>query len=309
MVSGPKGELSAAQTAYNRGNAHWRARRLVEAARAYELALTLDPGLALARLNLGNVRLAMGQEAEGWALYDERPERKNSEARKLSFPEWQGEPLAGKRLFVWPEQGWGDQIFAARYIRHLQAAQVSMVCETPLVRLFSSLGVEIIERRPQTAVGPHWDFWAMPLSLPRWVGPVPLSPYLHGSGPRRKGFGVVWRGKERPDPGRSLPAALGAELLALPGAMSLHPEDTGARDFQDTADIIAGLDLVVSIDTSVAHLAGALGKRTILLLQHDSADWRWEQARYPAVEIVRQRAQGEWQSALHALKLRLRGEG
>jgi ADP-heptose:LPS heptosyltransferase len=86
---------------------------------------------------------------------------------------------------------------------------------------------------------------------------------------------VAWRGNALPDPGRSLPPELGAALLAMPGAVSLQPEDSGAADFQATADLIAGLDLVVSIDTSIAHLAGAMGKPTLVLLQKDVVEWRW----------------------------------
>lgn len=109
---------------------------------------------------------------------------------------------------------------------------------------------------------------------------------------------MAWRGNPLPDPDRSLTRPFAERLRNLPGAVSLHPEDTGAPDFQDTAEIISGLDRVVSIDTSVAHLAGALGKPTLVLLPRHSFDWRWRPKSpwYPSVATARQHAPGDWES-------------
>src|SRR3954466_1645793 len=93
---------------YNLGNRLRRSGRQAEAASAYEQAISL--GFDHARLNLGNAYLCLGRDAEGWALYQAREDRRNSLANRLGFPEWQGEPLDGKRLFIWTEQGLGDQI-------------------------------------------------------------------------------------------------------------------------------------------------------------------------------------------------------
>jgi hypothetical protein len=291
-----------AQHHYNLGNLFVRTRRLVEAEAAYGVALDLQPDLPGLKLNFGTSLLALGQFDRGWALYDHRPERQKTEARKLDFPEWRGEPLAGKRLFVWAEQGFGDQILASRFLTSLHAAEVTLSCRPELVGLFANLPIQVVARQEWNPVGPH-DYWTLPLSIPRWVQqPLWNGPYLTGGSARaRGGVGVAWRGNKLPDPGRSLPEEVGRRLLALPGAVSLHPEDSGARDFQDTADLIAGLDAVISIDTSVAHLAGAMGKPTWLLLQHYSADWRWEQPWYPSVRTVRQPKQDDWDGALREL--------
>jgi ADP-heptose:LPS heptosyltransferase len=101
------------------------------------------------------------------------------------------------------------------------------------------------------------------------------------------------------DAQRSLPPELAARLLAQPGALSLHPEDSGAGDFADTAALIAGLELVISVDTAVAHLAGALGKPVWLLVPAQGTDWRWMTGRddspwYPSMRLFRQKPGQGW---------------
>ena len=147
------------------------------------------------------------------------------------------------------------------------------------------------------------------MSLPRWFRPVPTEPYLRGHAATRPGgVGIVWRANADPDPCRAIPEALAQELLALPGAVSLAPEDTGAKDFQDTADLIAGLDRVISVDTSAAHLAGAMGKPTQVLLHARSADWRWLESRpgvaawYPSARILRQPTRGDWRGLIDQIR-------
>lgn len=286
------------QAQYSRGNQLWRTGALTGAESAYReaAALSAHPDI---RLNLGNLLLGQGRDEEGWRLYQSRVDRRTSAANSLGFPEWTGEPLEGRRLFIWPEQGLGDQIFAARYLRGLSADHVTLVTPPSLARLFSGLADDVVPRTVPFAVGSAFDYWTLPLCLPQWALAQDV-PYLKGRAIRSGGIGVAWRGNAEPDPGRSLPVEVAADLLKLPGAISLHPEDTGARDFQDTADLIAGLDLVVSIDTSIAHLAGAMGKRVIVLLQHGCVDWRWRECSpwYPSAEIRRQPAPGDWGSAV-----------
>jgi tetratricopeptide (TPR) repeat protein len=288
---------------YNLGNLYQQTRRLEEAVPCFRTAIALGAG-GPARLNLGNTLLALGQFDEGWAMYDERPEHANSQAHKLGFPEWKGEPLADKRLFIWPEQGFGDQILAARFIPLLEAAHVTFVCSPELAELFAQLPATIIPRRGDIPVEPH-DYWTIPLCLPRWVRRIPREPYLTAA-PRDAGgrIGIAWKGNARPDPLRSLDDAAAARLRSLPGAVSLHPEDSGARSFNETAQLIAGLDEVITIDTSVAHLAGALGKPTTVLLHHHSSDWRWRADEngqsfwYPNARVVRQPTPGDWVGVL-----------
>jgi tetratricopeptide (TPR) repeat protein len=286
--------------------------RAEEAEAVYAAALALDPGDDQLAEDLARVRLAIGDFAAAWPLLERRADKSRAAAQRLSFPEWRGEPLAGRRLFVWPEQGFGDQILAARFLARLDGA-VTLACRPELARLFAQLPAAVQPLAKQVAVAPH-DYWTLPLSLPGRLGvtgaDLAAAPYLAGTATRAGGVGVAWRGNALPDPGRSLPPQLGAALLAMPGAVSLQPEDSGAVDFQATADLIAGLDVVVSIDTSIAHLAGAMGKPTLVLLQKDVIEWRWRADRagrsvwYPSAEVIRQPARGDWAGAVEAVKSR-----
>ncbi|MEO8115901.1 MAG: hypothetical protein ABI655_16040 [Phenylobacterium sp.] len=276
--------------------------RFAEAETIYREWMRLSPRDPKPQYNLSLLLLARSAYAEGWALYEARSQFPDLVYRpSLSFPEWRGEPVSS--LLLWPEQGLGDQIMFARYIPELRARgiQVTLVCLPVLAPLFAPLGARIIVADGVIGLPTH-DAWCMTLSLPHLLGTLPDRAYLPGS-PGGSGIGVVARGSPKPNPGRSLPDDLARQLLSLPGARSLLPEDTGAGDFQETADIVAGLEQVITIDTAAAHLAGAMGKSTWLLLPHD-ADWRWgrEGERtiwYPSMRLFRQPAPGDWASVVN----------
>jgi hypothetical protein len=292
---------------------HLRAVRDFDGAEAaYRRTLALEPDNATATFDLGCVLIAKGRMAEGWPLYEVRESRLRL-AGQLSKPEWRGEPLAGRRLFIWREQGAGDQIMMARFLPQVvaDAEQVIYGGIPALQRLLEPLGVDY---RPEDGdfITPPYDVWSLPCSLPDRLGAteatLPSPPYLFGR-PRPAGgrIGVAWRGQpaNRNNVFRSLPEAAAKRLLALPGAISLEPADTGARDFQDTADIIAGLDLVISVDTSVAHLAGAMGHPVFVLLARHALDWQWPRGErtpwYPSARLFCQHAPGEWDPVIDAV--------
>jgi hypothetical protein len=273
--------------------------------------LTRQPDEPQVRFALAYLLLARGAFAEAWPLYEARTGVAANNIRRpsFSFPEWRGEPVGSLLLF--PEQGLGDQIFFARYAALLQGrgVQVTMVAPAPLARLFETLGVEVITGGEGVAV-PRRDAWALVGSLPRWLGLHAPQAYLP-SAEGGSGTGVVARGNPGyvKDAQRSLPPDLAAELLALPGAVSLQVEDTGAADLQATAEIVAGLARVVTVDTAVAHLAAAQGKPTFVLVSHDP-DWRWGWAGrttpwYPTLRLLRQAAPGDWRRVLDAVKREL----
>lgn len=205
---------------------------------------------------------------------------------------------------MWFEQGLGDQIMFARWVPELvrRGVAVTLVCSPPLARLFGGLGVTVIPAAGEIAVPQH-DAWCLMGSLPHLVGGLPTAPYLP-SGPGGGGIGVAPTGNPEfiGDARRSLPEPFASELLAM--GCDLRPAATGAADMEDTRRIVAGLDLVLSVDTSVAHLAGAMGKPVKLLAPH-VAEWRWglgdRSALYPTIEVLRQSAPGDWRSVLDRL--------
>jgi len=277
---------------------------------AYRRVLALDPGNADAALGLAAVLLVQRRFAEGFAVQEGRPMRRRLQA--LPLPEWDGGSLAGKRLLVWREQGYGDQIVMARFLPALAeaGAQVTYAGPRALQRLFSRLPVTFIEDDPRIDLS-GFDAWVLPMSLPHRLGltepDLSVGPYLSGQAGTRGGIGVIWRGepKNMNDRFRSLPRAQAERLLALPGAISLEPSDTGAIDFQASADVIAGLDLVITVDTSVAHLAGAMGAPVWVTQGRYGFDWYWPLERaspwHPHARVFIQATPGDWDPVVDAI--------
>jgi hypothetical protein len=289
-----------------------------QASALYRRVLQLRPGFAPAEENLCLALLGAGELEEGFARYDVRFTRDLGRVNKpaLSFPEWRGEPLAGRSILVWIEQGFGDQIMYARFTPVLAAmgAQVSILTPPPLTRLFRNLPARVIEAAGEVQI-PRHDYWTMPGSIPARLGvseaSLPTTPFLP-VGDGGQGLGVAWRGdpKHPTNVQRSLTPEHRATLEALPGAVSLLPEDTGAADFEATAEIIKGLELVITVDTSIAHLAGAMGKPVWLLLSAENCCWRWQSGRsdspwYPSARLFRQTTSGDWGSVMDAVRAAL----
>ncbi|WP_374471443.1 tetratricopeptide repeat protein [Phenylobacterium sp.] len=287
--------------------------RWSEAAGLLEHAVARAPEDPRLRLNLGYLRLGLGDFARGWPLYEARTALPDQNAAKPPLPgEWLGEDLNGRTILVWPEQGFGDQIQFARYVPALaeRGAEVTLAAPGPLVRLFARLGQRVIEQTERTEV-PVTDHWALIGSLAGRLGPMDFRPrpYLARTGrgastspPQRIGF--AWRGRSTHpnDAERSLPSPALLDRLNSAGRTFVDlTEPVG--DFADLAEVVEGLDLVVTVDTALAHLAGALGKPVFVLLPWWRQDWRWMQGRadspwYPSARLFRQPRRGDWRAVL-----------
>lgn len=339
---------TAAAAWCNLGVLHASLQEDAEAERCYRMALLLEPEYGKPLFNLSYLLLRQGRLAAGWEAYEARPWQPWLPP-DIACPRWAGEALAGKRLLVCCEGGYGDMIQFSRYAALLapDAGRVGLLAYPALARLLRSLrGVEVFD--DQAVAAAHgWDYWIPAMSLPRLAGTtlanIPaVLPYLHADAaalaawrgrlppPGDLRVGVVWQGNPRfeNDADRSLagPQAFAA-LAALPGVrlvslqvgaagvqtgdLPLHRLTPEPVDFADTAAIVAQLDLVISIDSAVAHLAGALGIPCWVLLPWYKADWRWLTGRsdspwYPGVmRLFRQPRMGDWGSVLQEVRTAL----
>ena len=311
--------------------------RVEEAERELRRALDLSPTLASAQFDLAFCLLLAGRLEEGWSWYGKRW---NDITRMPRPPFWRPElawrgpeqPLAGRRLLVYAEQGLGDAIQFARYLPRLQALGADVVCAVPapLVPLIESSFPGIGCLRVEGAL--QADLHAALLDLPARLGTatpddIPAAPrYLRAPADRSARWrdrlapwrgkfrvGLAWSGMRRQVNNRNRAVALShlAPLFDLPGVQcfSLQQADAGRctdlqptpeqlvdltrewRDFEDSAAMVEQLDLVVSVDTATAHLAGALGTRAFVLLP-PNPDFRWLLDRedspwYPGMRLFR----------------------
>jgi hypothetical protein len=250
--------------------------------------------------------LRQGRYAEGFEAFEHREGRAKAETRQLPTPEWDGSPLNGRAILVWTEQGIGDEIQLARFLprlRELGASRVFLGCQPVNVRALGQLGVDAAFARFNSGGGqvgvPAHDCWTLLFSLPHRLGVTVKNlsgaPYLKAEPKQRGGIAIVECGnpKNPNDAARSIPGGL--LRRALPEACLLEPEG----DVLNSLERIAGLDLLITVDTSWAHMAGALGVPCWLLLPAERADWRWfpKSERTPWYDSLRlfwQETPGDW---------------
>jgi tetratricopeptide (TPR) repeat protein len=330
-----------ADAANNLANVLHSGGRLDEAIAAYRRAVAMRPQFAWAHWNLGLALLASGDYAEGWREFEWRLKVDEPGHPRPNFrePRWDGRDLGGRRILLWTEQGFGDMIQFARYVPVVVArgGKPILYCPGNLTRLFSRLsGVEVVERgQPLPAFDVECPLMSLPLVLGTTLRTIPDSvPYLSGDPDAwrsrlipdgRRSVGLAWSGRRAPDPRRTVPSDQLAPLAKVSGVrwISLQRADAQTphapppselamddwtselNDFADTAALIHHLDLVVTIDTAVAHLAGAMGKPVWLMLPY-VADWRWtpRQERTPwygTMRLFRQSRPSDWTTPLAAV--------
>ena len=305
-----------------------------EAVAAYDRALALDPGEAWTRNNRALSLTALGRIREAWAEAEVRFELQDKTRRFWAAPpcpRWEGARIEGRLLVLW-EQGFGDMLQHLRFLS--PAAQrtqgLAFLCPPALKRLVAASFPEMELLDPKQPVA--WSSFSACialLSLPFALGTdwdsLPATPYFRVvAKPRTGGLGVVWRSSAF-DPSRncSLEALLPLRESGL-RLVSLQVDPTeeervllrthgipgrAGTDFYGTAEEMAQLDAVVSVDTAPAHLAGGLGLRTFVLLNEPAAV-RWMQHRedtpwYPGMRLLRKRPEDPWASLVARVRQEL----
>ncbi len=334
---------------YNLGNTLKAQQRLDEAAACLRRAIELSPGHVGSHYNLGRILLAQGDMAAGWEELEWRWKTPHMlpALRRFAQAQWRGEAGEGRTLLIHAEQGFGDTLQFCRYapLAAARGLRVIMQVPRPLIRLLRSLPG--VQRLIETGEEPppfdlHCPMLSLPLALATTAATIPAAlPYLQADaaqaaawrarleegGGRRPSVGLAWAGSATMplDDQRSLTTAHLAPLLEVEGVhlISLQRDHTPAaggpltsfmdemQDFADTAALLAALDLVISVDTAAAHLAGALGQPVWLLDRFDPC-WRWLASRldspwYPSLRIYRQPRPGDWGTVLAEAARDLRG--
>ncbi|MDR3458618.1 MAG: tetratricopeptide repeat-containing glycosyltransferase family protein [Verrucomicrobiae bacterium] len=316
----------------NLGKIFQQFNRLDESLAAYDHALKISPDYELAKTGRAILLLTAGRLGEGFREF-ESPWKQNR-PRIFARPRWRGESVAGQTVFIHAERGFGDGIHFARFVPAVRerAARVILECRPELKSLFvlSDCAGEVVAFGEPV---PAFDVFTSLMSLPGLLGITENSipgrvPYLRAPPasnlpPAKNGnlkVGFAWAGSAAhpDDASRSMPLELFAPILQTPGVTfySLQlpvPErdkpffqslpalvdlSPALNDYLATATFMAQLDLVIAVDTSVVHLAGALAMPVWTLTQFD-ADWRWFLDRsdtpwYPTMRLFRQTQRGQW---------------
>lgn len=310
---------------------------LAGAERAYREGLRIDPGNVEIRWNLSHVLLIQGRWREGFTEFEARHALPNAPQPPWPTPSWTtvGPLLSAspRRILLWSDQGHGDSLLFLRFAKPLAAAgHHVMVAVQDALSILAARTEGIAEVLPYAQRNPGADIEVGLSSLPNalelndgapvWDGPYIKAPTanLPRRWPAAKAVGLVWAGNPTfpGDATRSLPFDSVRPLLDLPGyewySLQIGAAAEAARDvppdrlhslaprlasFGHTASAIAALDLVVTSDTAVANLAGAMGKDAIVLLQRPDCDWRWEvdgpsTPWFPTLRLRRQRKSGDW---------------
>jgi tetratricopeptide (TPR) repeat protein len=313
-------------------------------------AIALRPDSPSAHWNLGLMLLRLADFQNGWAEYEWRWRIKDLIIPRWEFPQplWNGQPLGGKKILLHLEQGYGDAIQFMRYAPLVAArgGRVVLYAHPALAKLFRTTpAVEQVVPwdQPVPAFDVHFPLLSLPRLFATDLSNIPAgTPYLTAD-PKLKSawqarlnatiglkIGLAWEGRPTHVAmfRRSIPLAALSPLAEFPEVQLISlQKGLAARqvarldfpiidwtnelnDFADTAALIDGLDLVITGDTAVAHLAGALGKPVWLLLPF-VPDWRWLLDRadspwYPTMRIFRQNTGRDWHSPIAEVLAALR---
>ncbi|MBF0246980.1 MAG: tetratricopeptide repeat protein [Alphaproteobacteria bacterium] len=323
--------------------------RLDEASTFFQQAITLEPDYGEARFELGLSQLLHGDFAHGWENYAWRRRMSAHPLMKRQYdkPLWDGGDLTGKTIYLYPEQGMGDTIQFVRFAKDVADRGGRVILETPkalepLLRTVEGPNDVIVD----SAAAPAFDCHASLMDLGGILRVTPenasgRAPYLRAPDSAMEAWsgriandetlrvGMVWGGNpnHKQDAIRSIPADMFSSFADIPG-VSLYSLQVGRdgeaeqafagkiidlapflTDFGQTAAAMMQLDLVIAVDTSAAHLAGALGRPVWTLVQK-VPDWRWlregsESYWYPTMRLFRQHKLDSWVEAVEDVRAAL----
>jgi Tfp pilus assembly protein PilF len=301
-------------------------------------ALRLAPNNPILAYNWSLLMLLLGRPSEAWSGWEQRFRAGAVDSRAFTQPQWRGEPLGARTLLVHAEQGLGDVI---QFVRYLPPIDGIVFFEAParLMRLLSS-NRELPPMLPSGSPLPGTELVIPLLSIPARTKVTPVQPPYLFAEPERVAFwrdrigtegfriGINWQGYPGrfEDKGRSVPLSMFRPLAGVPGVRlislqklegeqqvsaagfkveTLEGLDAGPDAFVDTAAVMMTLDLVITSDTSIAHLAGALGRPVWVALRL-VPDWRWMLDRhdspwYPTMRLFRQTSDGDWPGVFEAM--------
>jgi tetratricopeptide (TPR) repeat protein len=316
-----------------------------EAIATLDQAIQLKPDLPAAHGNLALLLLMKGDFERGWREYEWRSRVQLTlfvPPRNFAQPRWDGGSLQGKTILLHSEQGFGDTIQFVRYLPMVakHGGRIILDCQKELVRLLRkapAVDTIIATGDPLPRFDCHCPLLSLPLAFSTNLNSIPADiPYLSPdpaaaarwksrieTSPPAFKVGLVWAGsaKNKLDRKRSIPfneitklatpcihffsLQKGRDPQSPPPEMTFTDWTGQLNDFDDTAALIANLDLVIAVDTAVAHLAGAMGKPIWMMIPF-VPDWRWllnrnDSAWYPTVRLFRQKSPGDWPGVIQSV--------
>ena len=321
--------------------------RYDEALAAFDKSLALSPTVAQVQSDRALALLSLGRIQEGLSAYEVRWKLLHRNKIWTSpIPEWQGEPLAKRRILVHHEQGFGDSIMLSRFLTQLsqRGCAITLAVPSELKRLMqrSFRFIRVVDLDDEVVADAlTFDYHVPMMSLMRWLGiakgtDINAAPYIYAKQmtplhlPLANFYiGICWASGKRnrilDERRRTVPLMAFLPLTEIPGVsvISLQKgpgsEDIVANgmeglifdvsskfeDFAATADVMAHMDLIISVDSAVAHLAGATGRPTLMLSPYTRC-WRWwDKATgrpwYNRMHQYHQQSDGSWQHAMNAV--------
>ena len=321
------------------GAAYWELAQYEQALGAFDRALAIDSNHSHALWNRAMVLLMLERHDEGWPAYEARWQASEKPPPHADIPQWDGGPLDDRTILLGSEQGFGDVIQFIRYAPMVAARGGRVVAESwpelaTLLATCDGISDVWLNTDPRPTADVQVPLASLPSVFQTTSETIPASvPYLAGPpGPtvdkgksEQPRVGLIWSGQQMPRANRKrsmtvtdldpivtmeditfISLQIGGDCEALQSiagpAATIIDVSAKLSNFGETARFMETCDAIISIDTGAAHLAGALGRPTAVLLPF-SADWRWGSSKpttqwYPTVTLFRQQRMGDWSAPI-----------